>query len=83
MSERTTPALSEGEREFVADMLDAQPPPEERWHNFDPDFRQADIARLLRRGWFERRTNGDYREYRWTEAGRSALSKACPAKEGE
>lgn len=65
--------LSEIEREFIADMSDDNPPPEEPWRNFDPDYRQIDIARMLRRGWFERKIEGDYRSYRWTAAGRSAL----------
>lgn len=69
--------LTETEIEFVGEMQGAQPPPEESWHNFDPDFRQKDIERLIRRGWFEKRTDANgYREYRWTPAGREALAKA-------
>ena len=50
---------------------------ENRWQNFDPDFKQKDIARLLRRGWFERHVDlCGYRQYRWTEAGRHALKDA-------
>ena len=75
MSDLSKP--SEAESEFVEEMQGAQPPPEESWHNFDPDFRQKDIERLIRRGWFEKRIDElGYREYRWTTAGREALSKA-------
>ena len=72
--------LTEAEAEFLGDMLHAQPPPEERWHNFDPDFRQKDIERLIRRGWFEKRMSGGYREYRWTSAGRLALNPSTKEK---
>ena len=68
--------LTEAEGEFVAEMQLEDGSDYSEWHNFDPDFRQGDIARLIKRGWFERRGSGREREYRWTEAGRSALAAA-------
>lgn len=65
--------LTDAEREFIAEMAHEDDGRSDRWQNFDPDFRQKDIARLLRLGWAERRERDGYREYRWTEAGRDAL----------
>jgi hypothetical protein len=65
--------LTSAEAEFVAEMEHDYPG--SGWHNFDPDFRQRDIRRLFTRGWFERRGAGRDREYRWTDAGREALSR--------
>jgi hypothetical protein len=70
--------LTKVEAEFVSEMSHDKSV-ENSWQNFDPDFRQKDIARLLRRGWFERHVDeGGYRQYRWTDAGRSALMGHTP-----
>lgn len=74
--------LTGSEAEFVAEMRHDDPPAEEPWRNFDPDFRQKDIERLIRKGWFEKRTRGEYREYRWTAAGRKALPARAAQQEG-
>jgi hypothetical protein len=65
--------LTEAEQEFIAEMEIEHGWPGSEWHNFDPDFRQMDIIRLFKRGWFERKGAGRDRAYRWTEAGRAAL----------
>ena len=71
MSER----LTEAESEFVDEMRhDGNAT--DAWCCFDPDYRQTPIARLFRRGWFERRGSRGSYEYRWTPAGREALAKA-------
>lgn len=66
--------LTHAEHEFISEMSHEDDGTSCRWQNFDPDFRQSDIARLLRRGWFERRVEDGYRTYRWTPAGRAALA---------
>lgn len=66
--------LTEVEGEFVAEMRLGDDYEGSGWQNFDPDFRQADIKRLISRGWFEKRGAGRDREYRWTDLGRSALA---------
>lgn len=70
--------LTDIEAEFVSEMSDG-PPPEEPWRHFDPGFRQSDIRRLIRRGWFETRGEGRDREYRWTPAGRAAPAPSPPS----
>lgn len=83
--------LTSAEQEFIAEMELEHDYSGSGWHNFDPDFRQMDIIRLFKRGWFLRRGSGRDREYRWTEAGRaalvrvperSALTSPSPAEEG-
>ncbi|AYO83550.1 hypothetical protein [Methylobacterium brachiatum] len=69
--------LSAAEEEFIAEMALERDYPSSGWHSFDPDFRQRDIARLFRRGWFERRGTGRDREYRWTEAGQAQFAKSA------
>jgi hypothetical protein len=74
--------LTEAEAEFVSEMKLEDYPLGSPWHNFDPDFRQSDIGRLIRRGWFEKRSQNGYREYRWTPAGRLALNQTKGQSDG-
>ena len=66
--------LTGAEGEFVAEMMLDAGVPLIGWRTFEPDFRQTEIKRLFARGWFEKRGDRKFREYRWTDLGRSALS---------
>lgn len=67
--------LTEAEADFVESMRIEDEDCVHNWRHFDPDFRQGDIARLIRRRWFEKHGEGRYREYRWLPAGRAALAE--------
>lgn len=73
-------SLTGVEGEFVAEMMLDAGVPLNGWRTFEPDFRQTEIKRLFARGWFEKRGDQKFREYRWTPLGRSAL--APEIKEG-